>query len=73
MPVVRLLNRVIRSTLAQALGLAYLMLIAVRLAREQFPYSEFWGSITDDMALPGAFILGVIYPQGMHTGNGVLN
>lgn len=71
MSIVQLLSRLIRCTIVQALALSYFTLFTTGLVNEHFPYSELVGRITDAVGLPGAFVIGILYPQGPHTGYGV--
>jgi len=72
MSIAQLLTRLIKSTLAQALALSYFMLCTAGLAKEHLTYSELSGRIGDAVGLPGAFIIGTLYPEGPHTGDGVI-
>jgi len=62
-----------QSNLRDALlcfGLALLTLTLVGLAQNYLPYSESRDTITDALSMPGGFIGGLFYPEGIHTGAG---
>jgi len=71
MSIMQLLSRLIKHTLLQALALSYFTLYATGLAKEHLPYSELGGKVTDAVGLPGAFVIGILYPEGPHTDYGV--
>lgn len=52
-----------------AFGIATSVLVAV--AARALPYSDARDRIIDAFAIPGAFIVGLLYPQGVHTAGGV--
>ena len=56
-----------RLVLAVGLGIATCSLIG---AANHLPYSPLRDVITDALSLPGGLIAGIVYPQGVHTGNG---
>lgn len=53
--------------LAVGLGVATCFLIS---AIDRLPYSERPDAVRDLLTLPGGLIAGLVYPQGVHTGNG---
>jgi len=62
----------VRRTLMQSLVLSILTLFIIGLAKEFLPYSRLGDIVTDALSVPGALILGIMFPQGPHTGYGVL-
>jgi hypothetical protein len=53
--------------LAVGLGIATCSLIG---AANHLPCSPLRDDITDVLSLPGGLIAGIVYPEGVHTGNG---
>jgi hypothetical protein len=43
------------------------------LIRTALPHSDIGGQMTDLLAAPGAWVVGLVYPEGPHTGRGVSN
>lgn len=52
-----------------SLALTWLLMYALA-AVDRLPYSTTRDAIHDIVLMPGAFIAGVFYPQGIHTGRG---
>src|SRR5882762_5902818 len=59
-----------RLLLSLAFGIATSFLIGLT---KHLPYSETRDAITDGLTLPGGFIAGLVYPEGIHTGHGAPN
>lgn len=59
-----------RLLLSLALGIATSFLVGLT---KYLPYTETRDAITDALTLPGGFIAGLIYPEGIHTGHGAPN
>ncbi|MBZ5552405.1 MAG: hypothetical protein LAO21_06770 [Acidobacteriia bacterium] len=59
------------AVVSLALGIATSILVG--LAGSYLPYSHARDSIVDAFATPGAWIAGLVYPQGVHTGRGAPN
>jgi hypothetical protein len=57
--------------LAFGLGIATSALIG--LATSYLPYSSARDAVTDALSLPGGLIAGLLYPEGLHSGQGAPN
>jgi len=64
------MNKILKSTAACSVALALATSILVGLAATYLPYSRVRDRIIDALATPGALLVGLIYPQGVHTGTG---
>jgi hypothetical protein len=64
------MSKILKSTAAWSGALALATSILVGLAATNLPYSRTRDRITDALATPGAVFVGLIYPQGVHTGTG---
>lgn len=62
--------RILKSVAVWSGALALATSFLVGLAVNNLPYSRFRDRITDALATPGALLVGLIYPQGVHTGTG---
>ena len=54
--------------IALALGIATFVVVGV--AEAYLPYSETKIRVIDALTVTGALIVGIVYPQGVHTGTG---
>ncbi len=64
------MSSILKSTVAWSGALALATSFLVGLAANNLPYSRTRDRITDALATPGALLVGLIYPQGVHTGTG---
>lgn len=60
----------LKRPLLIALALGFVTFIVVGVAKTYLPYSEVKDLIIDALTVTGALIVGIVYPQGVHTGTG---
>lgn len=59
-----------KRNLLLASVLAVITFLLVGWADKHLPYSETKNNVLDVMTIPGGFLAGIFYPQGVHTGYG---
>jgi hypothetical protein len=59
-----------RKTLLTSALLAATTFVMLGVAKAYLPYSTIKDAVIDALTVPGALILGIVYPQGLHTGSG---
>ena len=60
----------LKTRLAVSLVLGIITSILVGLGASYLPYSHARDAIVDALAMPGALMAGLVYPQGVHSGGG---
>jgi len=60
----------LKRPLLVSLLLGVATFIVIGTAKTYLPYSAVKDSIIDTLTVSGAVIVGIIYPQGIHTGSG---
>jgi hypothetical protein len=58
----------LKMRIVGSLGLGFATSVLIGLAANYLPYSQARDVIIDALAIPGALIAGLVYPQGVHTG-----
>ena len=61
----------LRTRILWSIALGVLTSVVVAVAASTLPYSQARDRVIDAFAIPGAFIVGLVYPQGVHTGGGI--
>ncbi len=59
----------LKQPLLSATMLTFLTFL-IGLVGNHLPYSKTRDAITDALMLPGGFVAGLVYPEGIHTGRG---
>ena len=59
-----------KRSLLIACVLAVITFLLVGWADKHLPYSETKNHVLDALTIPGGFLAGIFYPQGVHTGSG---